>query len=229
MDKTLLCPIHYLLCAPHFPPERRLALIASCYTTAYQGRRLKISHPSHFLVTPREEEEPKEGTEGLTLKTMLCERRPGGPVGTKRENGDERMVNSQARLPEQAELEVDSVGRRDARWIPERASNHECSYVLGTRIYQYSIGFSHLQVFSLQPNLQCKCMAGCNDLALCLSRVSIPAQNIMTKKQVGEERVYSAYTSTLLFSTKGSQSKNSRRLGTWKQEWMQKSWKNAAY
>ena len=33
-------------------------------------------------------------------------------------------------------------------------------------------------------------------------RVSIPTQNIMTKKQVGEERVYSAYTSTLLFITK---------------------------
>ena len=31
---------------------------------------------------------------------------------------------------------------------------------------------------------------------------SIPAQNITTKKQVGEERVYSAYTSTLLFITK---------------------------
>jgi hypothetical protein len=27
----------------------------------------------------------------------------------------------------------------------------------------------------------------------------------MTKKQVGEERVYSAYASTLLFTTKGSQ------------------------
>jgi hypothetical protein len=33
-------------------------------------------------------------------------------------------------------------------------------------------------------------------------RVSIPAQNIMTKKQVGEERVYSAYTSIQLFITK---------------------------
>jgi hypothetical protein len=31
----------------------------------------------------------------------------------------------------------------------------------------------------------------------------------MTKKQVGEERVYSAYTSTLLFITKGSQDWNS--------------------
>jgi hypothetical protein len=33
----------------------------------------------------------------------------------------------------------------------------------------------------------------------------------MTKKQVGEERVYSAYTSTLLFITKGSQDWNSSR------------------
>jgi hypothetical protein len=31
----------------------------------------------------------------------------------------------------------------------------------------------------------------------------------MTKKQVGEERVYSAFTSILLFITKGSQDRNS--------------------
>ena len=35
-----------------------------------------------------------------------------------------------------------------------------------------------------------------------LVRISIPEQNIVTKKQVGEERVYSVYTSTLLFITK---------------------------
>jgi hypothetical protein len=35
-----------------------------------------------------------------------------------------------------------------------------------------------------------------------LARVSIPGQNIMTKKQVGDKRVYSAYTSILLFITK---------------------------
>jgi len=46
-------------------------------------------------------------------------------------------------------------------------------------------------------------------LVIVLVRVSIPAQNIMTKKQVGEERVYSAYTSSLLFITKGSQDWNS--------------------
>jgi hypothetical protein len=47
-----------------------------------------------------------------------------------------------------------------------------------------------------------------------LVRVSIPGQNIMTKKQVGEERIYSAYTSTLLFITKGSQDWNSSRSGS---------------
>ena len=51
-----------------------------------------------------------------------------------------------------------------------------------------------------------------------LVMVSISAQNIMTKKQGGEERVYSAYTSTLLFITKGNQDRSSHRVGTWRQE-----------
>jgi hypothetical protein len=36
----------------------------------------------------------------------------------------------------------------------------------------------------------------------CLSQGFYSCTNIMTKKQVGEERVYSAYTSTVLFITK---------------------------
>jgi hypothetical protein len=47
-----------------------------------------------------------------------------------------------------------------------------------------------------------------------LVRVSIPGQNIMTKKQVGEERVYSAHTSTLLLITKGNQDWNLSRSGS---------------
>jgi hypothetical protein len=62
-----------------------------------------------------------------------------------------------------------------------------------------------------------------------LVRISIPTQNIITKKQVGEERVYSAYTSILLFITKGSQERYSHRAGTWRQELRQKPWRNAAY
>jgi hypothetical protein len=62
-----------------------------------------------------------------------------------------------------------------------------------------------------------------------LSQVSIPAQNIMTKKQAGEERVYLGYTFTLLFTNKGSQNRNSDRVGTWRQELMQRSWRDAAY
>ena len=41
-----------------------------------------------------------------------------------------------------------------------------------------------------------------NFLAYCLSQGFYSCTNIMTKKQVGEERVYSAYTSILLFITK---------------------------
>jgi hypothetical protein len=47
-----------------------------------------------------------------------------------------------------------------------------------------------------------------------LVRVSIPAQNNMTKKQVGEERIYSAYISMFLCITKGRQDWNSSRSGS---------------
>jgi hypothetical protein len=48
----------------------------------------------------------------------------------------------------------------------------------------------------------------------CLSQGFYSCTNIMTKKQVGKERVYSAYTSMLLFITKGSQDWNSSRSGS---------------
>jgi hypothetical protein len=50
----------------------------------------------------------------------------------------------------------------------------------------------------------------------------------MTKKQVGEERVYSAYTSKLLFIINRSQDRNSNRVGTWRQDLMRKPWRGAA-
>jgi hypothetical protein len=51
-------------------------------------------------------------------------------------------------------------------------------------------------------------------LAYCLSQGLYSCTNIMTKKQAGEERVNSAYTSMLLFITKGSQDWNSGRSGS---------------
>jgi hypothetical protein len=42
----------------------------------------------------------------------------------------------------------------------------------------------------------------------------------MTKKQVGEKRVYLAYTSTTLFIIEGSHDRNSNRAGSWRQELM---------
>ena len=49
------------------------------------------------------------------------------------------------------------------------------------------------------------------------------------QKQIGEEKVYLAYTSTSLFIIKGSQDRNSSRAGTWRQELMQRPWRSAAY
>jgi hypothetical protein len=51
----------------------------------------------------------------------------------------------------------------------------------------------------------------------------------MTKEQVGEKRVYSAYISTLLFINKGSQDRNSQRAGTWRQELMQRPWRDVLF
>jgi hypothetical protein len=44
----------------------------------------------------------------------------------------------------------------------------------------------------------------------------------MTKEQDEEEKFYSAYTSTLLFITKGSKEMNSHRAGNRGQEMMQR-------
>ena len=49
-------------------------------------------------------------------------------------------------------------------------------------------------------------------------------QNTMNKRQVGEERVYLAYTSTPLLATGVSQDRDSSRAGTWRQELIQKPW-----
>ena len=68
--------------------------------------------------------------------------------------------------------------------------------------------------WSTGPPISIPYISGCQTVGL-LVRVSIPAQNMMTKRQVVEERFYSAYTSTFLFITKGSQDWNSSRSGSW--------------
>jgi hypothetical protein len=58
-------------------------------------------------------------------------------------------------------------------------------------------------VFNFMQYLQQSCL--CIEhkaLSQCLSQGLYSCTNIMTKKQVGEERVYSAYNSILLFITK---------------------------
>jgi hypothetical protein len=56
--------------------------------------------------------------------------------------------------------------------------------------------------------------ASTTPLTSCLSQGFYSCTNIMTKKRVGEERVYSAYSSILLFITKRSQDWNSSRSGS---------------
>jgi hypothetical protein len=69
-------------------------------------------------------------------------------------------------------------------------------------------------ILGVEPWSSVRTASALNCRAIVLVRVSIPGQNIMTKKQVGEERVYSAYISKLLFITKGSQDWNSSRSGS---------------
>ena len=49
------------------------------------------------------------------------------------------------------------------------------------------------------------------------------------QKQVGKERVYSVHTSTSLSITEGSRDRNSNKVGTWRQELVQRTQKDAAY
>jgi hypothetical protein len=68
------------------------------------------------------------------------------------------------------------------------------------------------------------------DKVLCLSQGFYSCkETIVTKKQVGEERLHLACTSTLLFITKGSEDRNSQRAGTWRQELIERPWRGAAY
>ena len=60
---------------------------------------------------------------------------------------------------------------------------------------------------------------------VCLRQDSYCYTKHHDQKQVVEEWVYSAYTSTPLSITKGSQDRNSNRTGTWRQELMQRLWR----
>jgi hypothetical protein len=62
----------------------------------------------------------------------------------------------------------------------------------------------------------------CRATEVVLVGVPIAVMKHNDRKQVGEKRVYLAYTSTLLFIIEGSQDRNSNREGTWGQELIQR-------
>jgi hypothetical protein len=57
-------------------------------------------------------------------------------------------------------------------------------------------------VSSTELSISCRMLRSKGAQGLCLSQGLYSCTNITTKKQVGEERVYSAYSSMLLFITK---------------------------
>jgi hypothetical protein len=66
-------------------------------------------------------------------------------------------------------------------------------------------------------------------LACVVGRVTIAVIQHHNQKQAGEERVCLAFASTSLFITEGSQDRNSGRVGTWRQELMQRTWWGVVY
>jgi hypothetical protein len=64
---------------------------------------------------------------------------------------------------------------------------------------------------------------------MCLSQGFYSCTNITTKKQVGEERVYSVYTSTLLLIHTAVHHQGSQLKQVRKQELMQRPWRDVTY
>jgi hypothetical protein len=62
-------------------------------------------------------------------------------------------------------------------------------------------------------------------LSIALIGVTIAMIKYHDQKQVGEERVYLAYTSI----AEGIQGRNLNRTGIWRQELMKRPWRDAAY
>jgi hypothetical protein len=89
----------------------------------------------------------------------------------------------------------------------------------------FSAAFSLASVLVLELKYNCtgKCLETMNRHYL--SQGFYSCTNIMTKKQVGEERVYSPYNSILLFITKEVSTGTQVR----KQELMQRPWRDVLY
>jgi hypothetical protein len=80
--------------------------------------------------------------------------------------------------------------------------------IFANRTHTASLPQSLPEVTETEPTMEAASQTDTKHASV-LFRVCIPAHNVMTKKQIEENRVYLAYTSTLLFITKGSQDRNS--------------------
>jgi hypothetical protein len=61
---------------------------------------------------------------------------------------------------------------------------------------------------------------------MCL-RITIPLMNYLIQSILG--RIYLAYTSTLMFITKGNEDMYLKKTHTWRQEQVQRPWRSTKY
>jgi hypothetical protein len=103
-------------------------------------------------------------------------------------------------------------------WNPStgkrRAGASRARGILGGTFYSCNLFLEFLILRFIQFNIWSSLLPVNHLETLGLSQGSYSCTNIMTKKQVEEERIYSAYTSTLLFIPKGSQDRNSHGAGS---------------
>jgi hypothetical protein len=92
------------------------------------------------------------------------------------------------------QLSVLEICTRKQRWT-ELAAVYVITVVKGEKAVNLAMGMG----------------TGAGGVGVCHCQGFYLCTNIMTKKQVGEERIYSAYTSILLLIIKGSQDWNSSR------------------
>lgn len=71
------------------------------------------------------------------------------------------------------------------------------------------------------PGIEINSLGGKSDTAVLLDFCCCDKQAVMTKSIVGKKECISAYI------MEGTQDRNSRRIGIWRQELKQKPWRNA--
>jgi hypothetical protein len=192
------------------------SLSSTSAALVYQGpgAELLTSSPSHSTGSQSLDDPWGRGSHGTSsLEAVPGQEEPSwlqGPVALKRRKGPDHLRGSQSRLPHPRALS-EAVAAEKEQNPPIRLSHHHHHHHYQL-LDQIELGHHGLVGEKGNPSLGSSPII--DPLGRCLSQGFYSCTNIMTKKQVGEERVYSAYISTLLFITERSQDRNSSRSGS---------------